>query len=146
MLTESATRVEQNTDGWKNRKIREHTIESLRQAAALGPAGLERRLRELDREWDIERLLEANASTITLVGVLLGAFHHPAWLLLPALVASMLLLHALQGWCPPVPLFRRLGVRTPREIETERAAAKALRGDFVRVEGASAASALQAAE
>jgi hypothetical protein len=38
--------------------------------------------------------------------------------------------HALQGWCPPVPVMRRLGVRTAREIERERYALKALRGDF----------------
>jgi hypothetical protein len=31
---------------------------------------------------------------------------------------------------PPIPLFRRLGVRTAREIERERYAIKALRGDF----------------
>jgi hypothetical protein len=38
--------------------------------------------------------------------------------------------HALQGWCPPVPLLRRLGFRTSFEIEEERQALKALRGDF----------------
>ena len=38
--------------------------------------------------------------------------------------------HAVKGWCPPVPLFRRLGVRTCGEIERERYALKALRGDF----------------
>jgi len=52
------------------------------------------------------------------------------FLLLPGLVAGFLLQHALQGWCPPVPLFRRAGVRTAAEIERERYALKALRGDF----------------
>ena len=32
--------------------------------------------------------------------------------------------------CPPVPLFRRIGIRTQSEIELERYALKALRGDF----------------
>jgi hypothetical protein len=45
-------------------------------------------------------------------------------------VATFLLQHALQGWCPPVPLFRSLGVRTASEIDEERYALKALRGDF----------------
>ena len=36
----------------------------------------------------------------------------------------------LKGWCPPLPVFRRLGVRTETEIQTERYALKALRGDF----------------
>lgn len=38
--------------------------------------------------------------------------------------------HAVQGWCPPVPVFRRLGIRTAREIDLERYGLKAIRGDF----------------
>jgi hypothetical protein len=51
-------------------------------------------------------------------------------LLLPLGVALFLLQHGLQGWCPPLALFRRRGVRTRREIDLERYALKALRGDF----------------
>jgi len=53
------------------------------------------------------------------------------WLVLPALVSGFLLQHALQGWCPPVPVLRRLGFRTMAEIDRERYALKTLRGDFV---------------
>jgi hypothetical protein len=49
-------------------------------------------------------------------------------------VTAFLLQHALQGWCPPVPVFRRLGVRTTAEIDRERYALKALRGDFKRLD------------
>ena len=49
---------------------------------------------------------------------------------LPAVVAGFLLQQAVQGRCPPVPLFRRLGFRTASEIDHERYALKALRGDF----------------
>mgnify|MGYP006201292969 CR=1 FL=1 len=52
------------------------------------------------------------------------------FLLLPAAVFTFFGQHALQGWCPPIPIFRRLGVRTHREIARERYALKALRGDF----------------
>ncbi|MGH7194555.1 MAG: hypothetical protein ACREJM_13640, partial [Candidatus Saccharimonadales bacterium] len=52
------------------------------------------------------------------------------FLALPVLVGGFLLQHALHGWCPPVPLFRRLGVRTAAEINQERFALKSLRGDF----------------
>jgi DNA-binding transcriptional ArsR family regulator len=38
--------------------------------------------------------------------------------------------HATQGWCPPLPLFRKRGVRTRKEIEREKYALKALRRDF----------------
>lgn len=78
----------------------------------------------------MERTLEANASTLALIGVVLGVTVSSWWLLLPGVVAAFLLQHAIQGWCPPVPLFRRLGFRTQTEIDYERYALKALRGDF----------------
>jgi len=46
------------------------------------------------------------------------------------LVFGFFFQHATQGWCPPIPVFRRMGVRTRREINRERYALKALRGDF----------------
>lgn len=88
------------------------------------------RLKELDQEWDIERAIEANASVLALAGVALAAGHDRRWLALPGVVAGFLLQHAIQGWCPPVPVLRRLGFRTSYEIEEERRALKALRGDF----------------
>jgi hypothetical protein len=106
---------------------------------------VERRLEELDREWDIERTLEANAAAVSLFGVVLGASVGRRWLILPGFVAGFLLQHALQGWCPPVPLFRRLGVRTASEIAEERYALKALRGDFENVRADDAEEALAAA-
>jgi Protein of unknown function (DUF2892) len=77
----------------------------------------------------MERVLEANAATLALAGTLLGAFDK-RFLVLAAAVSAFLLQHALQGWCPPVPFFRKRGFRTMREIDTERYALKALRGDF----------------
>jgi hypothetical protein len=56
--------------------------------------------------------------------------------LLPAAVGGFPPQHALQAWCPPVPLLRRAGARASREIGAERAAPKALRGGFDRVSGA----------
>jgi hypothetical protein len=84
----------------------------------------------------MERTLEANASALALVGVGLGAFVDRRFLVLPGLVCGFLLQHALQGWCPPVPLFRHLGFRTQFEIDHERYALKALRGDFHHLGGA----------
>jgi hypothetical protein len=98
------------------------------------PHLIEDRLRELDREWDIERILEMNAAALSFLGVLLGARKSPRWLLLPGVVGGFLLQHAIQGWCPPVPVLRRLGVRTAREIHREKYAMKALRGDFDAVD------------
>lgn len=93
------------------------------------PDRIESRLDELDREWDMERMLETNASSIAVLGLALS-FLDRRLLVVPFLVAGFLLQHALHGWCPPVSLFRRLGVRTRTEIEAERYALKAVRGDF----------------
>jgi len=83
-------------------------------------SAIEDRIKELDREWDIERTLELNASLVALSGVVLAATVNKKWLILPAIVTSFLVQHAVQGWCPPLPLFRKLGVRTQKEIDTER--------------------------
>jgi hypothetical protein len=61
---------------------------------------------------------------------MLGALVDRRFLALPAAVFGFFFQHATQGWCPPLPVFRRMGVRTRREINKEKYALKALRGDF----------------
>ena len=124
----TADRVPRQTRDEANRRIRQATQASVLQAAGTGR--IDARLRELEHEWDIERTLEANASVVALIGLGLGAFVHRRFYLLPAVVAGFLLQHATQGWCPALAVFRRRGVRTAREIDEERYALKALRGDF----------------
>ncbi len=79
------------------------------------------------------RTLEANAATASLIGLTLGATVDRKWFIFPAVVAGFLLQHAVQGWCPPLPIFRRLGFRTQPEIDYERYALKSLRGDFLAI-------------
>jgi len=79
----------------------------------------------LNREWDVERVLEVNASTLALSGLVLGVTVNKKWLLVPGIVLSFLLQHGLQSWCPPLPVLRRLGVRTRGEIDREKYALKA---------------------
>lgn len=129
MVAGTVDRVPRHTSQEINRQIEMQIAESVRWHAA-HPEGIDRRLHELDQEWDVERTLEANASTLAFTGVMLGATVDKRWLALPALVTAFLFQHAVQGWCPPLPILRRLGFRTAREIETERYALKALRGDF----------------
>jgi hypothetical protein len=52
------------------------------------------------------------------------------WFAFPAVISAFLLQQALQGWCPPMPVLRRLGYRTRTEIDHERFPLKALRGDI----------------
>jgi Protein of unknown function (DUF2892) len=130
MIPATTERVPQNTAEQINERIRERTRANVAGYSQAGPAAVARRLRELDHEWDIERVLEANAASVVLLGTALGAFVDRRFYFLPAMVGTFLLQHAIQGWCPPVPLFRRLGVRTQTEIDEEKMALKALRGDF----------------
>lgn len=123
-------RVELQTSPEINEGIRERSDENVEQLADASVAEIDRRLEELDAEWDIERVLQANASVVSLLGIALGAGADRRFLALPAAVFGFFAQHALQGWCPPIPVFRRLGVRTRREIERERYALKVLRGDF----------------
>ncbi|MBM9595242.1 DUF2892 domain-containing protein [Roseitranquillus sediminis] len=141
MFAESATRVSSQTGADISHRIRWETERRIGYYYD-HPHEIGRRLRELDREWDIERTLEANASSLALAGVVLGLTHDRRWLGLSAGVLAFLLQHALQGWCPPLPVLRRLGFRTAIEIEQERYALKAIRGDFDHI--AHRADAMQA--
>jgi hypothetical protein len=122
------SRVERSTADSVNRRIHKE-LEAFVSYYAHHPGEIDGRLRELDQEWDVERVLEANAAVIAMAGAGLGLIRRK-WCLLPILVGGFLLQHAVQGWCPPVPAFRRMGIRTTREINHERFALKALRGDF----------------
>ncbi len=121
----TADRVARNTAPEVNARIRRQTVGNIVRARSRGGDGVELRLRELDCEWDIERAIEANAAAFGLAGLALGIFVDRRLLLLPAAVGGFLLQHALQGWCPPVSLLRRLGFRTAREIFEERIVLKA---------------------
>jgi hypothetical protein len=91
---------------------------------------IDKRLQELEREWDTERFLEANASTLVVLSVLLGFTSSRKWFILPGIVGTFLLQHAIQGWCPPLPIIRRLGFRTADEINREKMALRCLKGDI----------------
>jgi hypothetical protein len=126
MLPATADRVPRHTAPEINRSIRQRTVEDLMRYRDASPAEVQARLGELDHEWDIERAIEANAAGLSLLGLALGVRRSPWFLLLPALVGGFLLQHALQGWCPPVPILRHLGFRTAREIFEERLALRAM--------------------
>jgi len=125
MIPGTAARVSKSTAREINEQIHEQTNANIRHYTQSSPETIRRRLQELDAEWDVERTLEANAATVTLIGVGLGTFVNRKFFAIPALVGGFLLQHAVQGWCPPLPILRRLGVRTVWEIERERSALRA---------------------
>lgn len=130
MSIESTDRVRLHTAPDILAEIDRQIEERIRFYATQGRGMLSLRIEELDREWDIERWLETHASSLALGGLLLGIMHSKKWLWLTGGVLGFLLQHALQGWSPPVPLLRRAGIRTRSEIDREKFALKALRGDF----------------
>jgi hypothetical protein len=140
MVPTTTERVPKHTAEHVNEQIRRRTEASVRRVAAAGPEAIEQRLRELDEEWDVERTLETMAPTITLLGMTLGLTVSRKFFVLSFAVQAFFLQHAVQGWCPPIPVLRRMGVRTLTEIDEERYALKALRGDFREVPAGSSDS------
>ena len=130
MLPATSKRVALNTCEHTNQKIRSEMIERVNQYRFASEESISHRLDELDAEWDIERTLEANAATLAFAGSVLSVAVDKRWIWLPIGVTAFLFQHAVQGWCPPIPILRSLGVRTMREIDEERIALKAIRGDF----------------
>ncbi len=123
----TTSRVCRSTADAVNRRI-EGQIERDVAFFAEHPEFIGRRLQALDAEWDIERTLEANAATLALSGTVLGIIGDRRFLALP------------------VPVLRRLGIRTSGEINRERMALKMLRGDFGTQDRATSGNARSRAE
>jgi hypothetical protein len=123
-------RIRKHTAADVLRRIDDGVTQRLRQYAEADASRVEDRLGELDREWDTDRAIELEASMTGIAGLALAAFVDRRFLAIPAIVGSAVFLHATTGWYPLLPVFRRLGLRTSREIARERYALKALRGDF----------------
>jgi len=121
----SANRVRRATPAHVNAQIDRQTDRNIRRYIGASRETVVARIEQLDKDWDIERVLEVNASSLALTGLVLGLTVNKRWLLLPTIVLSFLLQHGLQGWCPPLPILRRLGVRTRGEIDREKYALKA---------------------
>lgn len=128
-LLNEVDRVRRHTSDAAIERIDATTRRNIREHAA-APEGVSRRIAELEREWDVERTLEANASTLALAGAVLGTTVNRKWFWITGGVLGFLFQHATSGWCPPLPILRKLGVRTQREIDQERYALKTIRGDL----------------
>ncbi len=100
---------------------------------------ISQRIHELEKEWDMERYLGVNMSTLAMSGLAAGALSkNKNWLIVPAIVLGFFFQHSVQGWCPPLPISRKLNIRTSKEIEQEKYALKLIRGDFNNLQNVSA--------
>ena len=109
-------RVRENTSRKALERIDRQTEENIQHYASQDRATIRERIEALNKEWDTERALEVTSGVNVLLGLTLGLTVNRRWLLLSAVSASFLVQHALQGWCPPLPVFRSLGIRTKNEI------------------------------
>jgi hypothetical protein len=88
------------------------------------------RLVELDEEIDLETYMQAEGTSLTIAGIILALTVNKKWLVLPLATSILSLANIARGRNNPLTVFRRLGLRTRAEIEKERYALKAIRGDF----------------
>jgi hypothetical protein len=140
MIPDTGKRVAKNTSEDVNQRIRREMQQRVARYRNAKPEQIDRRLRELNQEWDTERTLEANAATLAFTGCVLAATVDRRWIYLPMAVTAFLFQHAVQGWCPPLPVIRRLGFRTEREIQEERSALQTLRDERQALESVAASS------
>jgi hypothetical protein len=118
-------RVRAHTASYVNQRIDRLAEASVARCAAAGRDAIIVRLKDLDREWDIDRLLMTNFAILGMVTNELGRSRVPGrefFKLFLRVQQAFQLLHATVGWCPPVVLLRRLGFRTQKEIQAERMA------------------------
>jgi hypothetical protein len=113
-----------------NERIDRETDERVRHYATRPVDFVSHRIAELDSEWDVDRVLRADIAGLGLIGAgLLVAFRR-TWLALPLVALSLVAGSSTDATQPLLVALRQIGVRTRGEIERERTALRALRGDF----------------
>jgi hypothetical protein len=133
-LIDKTDRVRSNSPQSSNEQVDKEIADAIALYKDKDKAEIDKRLIQLEKEWSIERNIETFAASLVLGGVLLARFYNKRWLILPGIVSAFLLQHGVQGWCPPVPLFRALKKRTRKEIDWEKNALKVLRGDYDKLQ------------
>jgi hypothetical protein len=125
-----ADRVQRYTDPEVQHRIDQQIENNVRFYAVQTPDVVAGRIEQLQREWSIERYLQVNVASVGFVTALLGLTVSKKYVLLTCTALGFFLYHATRGWDQPLPMLRRLGIRTRGEIDREIYALKAIRGDF----------------
>ena len=119
MLELKQDRVRNHTADKVNQKIDKCTQENIQRYSNESREVVRNRIEKLNEELDVEQALQLTSAANVLAGIGLALTVNKKWLLLSAISSAFLIQHSIQGWCPPLPLFRRLGVRTREEINEE---------------------------
>lgn len=133
-VTPTATRVQANTSDAVNERLRSESEARVSEVVQRSSTAIDHRLRALRSEFDVERAIEIEAPSMIATGIAAGTWLDKRFVAVSAFAAGMLLLHSTQGWYPLLPIFRRAGMRTTREIADEAFALKRARGDFEGIE------------
>ncbi len=117
-----------------NKRIDERVERCVRHMAEQERSEISRYLGKLEREWDLNRAVMVVGSAVAVLGLWLARRDGGRWRTLGEVAAGLMLQQGLVGFGPLAELVRAVfGVRTRREIDLEKFALKALRGDFERI-------------
>lgn len=124
---QASDRVRNETPASVRDRIDRETVSRIAELRDAGdPGSIHRRLAQLDHEWNIDRAVMMNFAVVGGAAFAAGVSGRRGWLALFSSQIAFLALHAVNGWCPPTMVMRRMGVRTQLEIEAERAALRSL--------------------
>ena len=122
--------VRKVTSSERNAVIDEIILSNRKKYAERSHLEIAQRITELDKEWDIERVLDLHMSLLALCGITISLLFNIYSIIMPILLLLFFIWHAFQGWCPPIPILGHFRIRTRPEIDREKYALKAIRGDF----------------
>ncbi|MEZ0480001.1 DUF2892 domain-containing protein [Planococcus sp. SSTMD024] len=121
-LPSTQSKVNDRTPDYINQQIERETEASVNYYKRQGKNEIQARIEELDHEWDTERLLKVNLASVAAISALLAVRTNRKWALLAGASSAAIIQHALQGWTPPITIFRKMGIRTVDEINREKKA------------------------
>ncbi|MBU9674396.1 DUF2892 domain-containing protein [Planococcus sp. CP5-4] len=121
-LPSTQSKVNDHTPDHINQQIERETEASVNYYKRQDKNEIQTRIKELDHEWDTERLLKVNMASIAAISAVLAVRANRKWALLAGASSAVIIQHALQGWTPPIVLFRQMGIRTVDEINREKKA------------------------
>jgi hypothetical protein len=114
----------------QNKSAENRTLDNIRFYGSLGRQGIDERIRALEDEWDVERAVTVGLSGAGVAGLVIGLLGSRVWRLLAWVSLPLLFLFGQHKWKPSEGILKAMGLRSRKEIQDEKYALKALRGDF----------------
>jgi hypothetical protein len=104
--------------------------DSIRFYGSLGPQAISDRLRALEDEPDLETVATLAMAGTGILALVFGFTGSRLWRLLAWMALPLIFAHARGRLSAPGEFLKTLGLRSRQEIQEEKYALKALRGDF----------------